>query len=47
MLSVLGQYFDSFDDDNRRLNALHNVVRKLRRIGNEYQATIASTDRVL
>lgn len=43
LLVALRQYFDDIDgDDNRRLNAVHNVIRELKEIGNEYQVNISS-----
>jgi hypothetical protein len=42
LFAALDQYFEGFDDTNRKLHALHNLVKKLKHIGSDYQADIAN-----
>ena len=42
LFGALVDYFNDFDNPNRRLNAIHNVVQKLRSVANECQVEIAA-----
>jgi len=44
LFKALSGYFSSFKDPNRRLNAIHNVVRKLREMAADCQMTICKTE---
>lgn len=37
LFDALDVYFGGFEDVNRRLNALHNLIKKLKHIGSDYQ----------
>jgi hypothetical protein len=42
LFSALEEYFGDFDDPNRRLNAMHNVVKRLKHIANDCQMEAAT-----
>lgn len=43
LFKALDEYFGKFDNDNRKLEAISNVIKKLRRKANECHVTISGT----
>ncbi len=42
LFASLKEYFDEFEEPNRRLNVIHNIIRKLRSVANDCHVEICS-----